>query len=357
MQVGIRFDPLVGLASYSIYLWHWPLIVLTREGSVFLPFSRPQSLSGKLILAFLSLMLGFLSWRFIEQPFRKPSRDGSVSSVVRTGAFAAVALCAIAGLIVTFSGFPARFSPRAEQLASFTNYDAMEQYRRGTCFIDSSSHLPNFDKQTCLPNGPGSPRILLIGDSHAAHLCPGLRAVMPGAAIAQITASGCRPLVKQPIQAASRCIELMNFGFDEATKQFKPDDIILAGNWQPGDIPALPATLAALRARAKKLILVGPMPHYTSDVPKLLAVAEIRHDPGLLPKSLLRNYFMMDHEMASIAAAGGVQYLSPIVALCRPTCVTLSHKQEPIQFDESHLTLDGSRMLIEQWLASSSSPL
>jgi peptidoglycan/LPS O-acetylase OafA/YrhL len=64
----LAWRPLVfiGLISYSVYLWLWPLIVFARYAGM------RESLPAAALLGAISLVAGALSWRFIEQPFRKP---------------------------------------------------------------------------------------------------------------------------------------------------------------------------------------------------------------------------------------------------------------------------------------------
>ncbi|SOS32322.1 acyltransferase [Pseudomonas syringae group genomosp. 3] len=57
---------LIGMISYSAYLWHQPLFAFARQRSLNEP-GLPLMLS----LTLLSLMLAWLSWRYVEQPFRK----------------------------------------------------------------------------------------------------------------------------------------------------------------------------------------------------------------------------------------------------------------------------------------------
>ena len=58
----------VGLISYGAYLWHWPLLVFARH----LSLTEPSELTFA-ILALLSFPLAYLSWRYIEKPFRTKS--------------------------------------------------------------------------------------------------------------------------------------------------------------------------------------------------------------------------------------------------------------------------------------------
>lgn len=57
----------VGKISYSVYLWHWPLIILSRDHVENTPFNLA-------VLGGLSLLAGWLSWRFVERPFRETGR-------------------------------------------------------------------------------------------------------------------------------------------------------------------------------------------------------------------------------------------------------------------------------------------
>ncbi len=67
----IRF---VGLISYSLYLWHWPVIVLTRQGGAFLPFTVGMNWRGRLVLVGMSMVAAVVSWYFIERPFRSSNK-------------------------------------------------------------------------------------------------------------------------------------------------------------------------------------------------------------------------------------------------------------------------------------------
>lgn len=58
----------VGLISYSVYLWHWPVIIFAKMGAI--PGINDKGLVQKVAVLLLSLFLGWLSWRFVEQPFR-----------------------------------------------------------------------------------------------------------------------------------------------------------------------------------------------------------------------------------------------------------------------------------------------
>jgi peptidoglycan/LPS O-acetylase OafA/YrhL len=87
--LGNRLLVGLGLMSYSTYLWHYPLFVFARHESV----GAPSALDyGALFL--LALALAYISWRFIEQPFRNPKRTGRlvvlIMAIVGSGGFLAL---------------------------------------------------------------------------------------------------------------------------------------------------------------------------------------------------------------------------------------------------------------------------
>ena len=66
--MNATFPVAVGLISYGAYLWHWPLLVFARHLSI----TEPSELTFA-ILALLTFPLAYLSWRYIEKPFRTKS--------------------------------------------------------------------------------------------------------------------------------------------------------------------------------------------------------------------------------------------------------------------------------------------
>jgi peptidoglycan/LPS O-acetylase OafA/YrhL len=94
----------IGLISYSLYLWHWPVLAILRY-SLGLQLKAPVALAAAGFIAALS----YLSWRFIEQPFRGTRSDRSLR---RTGSIAIAAsagVACLAGLIRLGDGIPSRF--------------------------------------------------------------------------------------------------------------------------------------------------------------------------------------------------------------------------------------------------------
>ncbi|MCZ7655196.1 MAG: SGNH hydrolase domain-containing protein [Rhodocyclaceae bacterium] len=146
-------------------------------------------------------------------------------------------------------------------------------YREGTCLLELSISHEGFS-----PGCTGErPRMVLWGDSHAAHLWPGLsKAVAPGS-VAQWTASGCPPLMHVDIPKARHCREINEWVL-KAVKEMRPEVVILAGAWfRPDDATirqGLAETLSALSADPgwqPQVVVVGSVPIWHKTLPRILA--------------------------------------------------------------------------------------
>ena len=179
----------IGLISYSAYLWHQPVFAFTRRLG-----SDPPGLTVMLGLSLLSLGLAFLSWKFVEQPFRHgprpllPSRRGVFAAALAGG----LAFLAVAALFHFGQGLPQRIAPSGQSFASL-DIDPRLRPIRGASTACSDGPAP--DLAAC-PAPPGA-TILLWGDSFAMHLGPALRASRSGgaAAVAEFTKPVCAPLL------------------------------------------------------------------------------------------------------------------------------------------------------------------
>lgn len=329
---SVRF---VGKISYSLYLWHWPVIVLLLLG---LPAAE-LGWWGQAMAVGLSFALATLSWRYVEEPFRRASFP-SRPLVWGSGAVT-VGLVAVAVILTMNSGWPQRLSPRAQQIEANIDYPLDSVFRSGTCFIHHRSQ--SFDEQECLLADDGRPRVLVLGDSHAAHLVPGLTADFPGSAISQVTAAGCRPVIEQPPGKYPYCRALTEWAFHTYLSANPPDLIILAGRWEEGDLPRLVDTLEALKARGHEVLLVGPAAEWKQFVPRLLAIAHERESGSALPDRMLdKERLSLDRRLAQFAVLSGTDYASIHAIQCDPNCLYFAPSGAPAVVDNSHFTREAS---------------
>lgn len=110
--LGLRPLVGIGLISYSLYLWHQPLFTFARV----LSFDEPGKMLFVLLLA-ACFVIAYLSWRFVEQPFRRGSVV-SVPALVSFSLVSTVSLALVGGLFHMANGFPSRvFGPDSDVAA------------------------------------------------------------------------------------------------------------------------------------------------------------------------------------------------------------------------------------------------
>ncbi len=348
---ALSFKPLVfiGLISYSLYLWHVPIIVFQGMQSTLGSGSSPRV--SKLICILVSLVVATLSWKFVELPFRNQRNPiPRISRVVlfrlATAAAAVVAAFGIAPFL--FHGFPSRYPSGAIQVASYLNYDSAKYSREGSCFITSGYEYRNFDPAQCLQVEPQKKNYLLLGDSHAALLWYGLSTTLSGVNVLQATVTGCRPTVDQPALSEDRCKRLMNYVFADFLPNHAVDRLLIAARWQDGDLAPLSRTLNWARRRGILVVLLGPMIQYDAPLPRLLALS-IRGNDRAIPDEHRVNQRPLDGAMSALARRKGVDYVSFYQALCGPqSCDEFAANGIPLQFDYGHLTKEGSVLVAQK---------
>jgi peptidoglycan/LPS O-acetylase OafA/YrhL len=159
----------VGLISYSLYLWHWPLLVLFR---FFANGDNPTAIEST-ALVIVAFVLAYLSWRFVERPVRTSSFRPW--SIIGGGIATAAAVCALGVMIVQNAGFASRISPEVEKMRSL---DVMWQWD-----CPASKTFDELAGSYCVFGTPwddSSTRAILWGDSHAEHMAPMLEAAATG---------------------------------------------------------------------------------------------------------------------------------------------------------------------------------
>ena len=258
----------VGLISYSLYLWHWPLLVFQRSNEMLVRVD-PADRRGKLAVLALSFLLATLSWRFVETPFRKgrlrPAR-GPLFGIALAGC---TVLATCAAFFVASGGFPKRFGPTALAVARFVDYEPVSEWREGKCFLVKNS---SFQPGDCLRRDGARPQYLLVGDSTAAQLYPGLVRSFPQLNILQANVASC-PLLLTPSseqRLLPHCAEMAHFLFDEYLPQRPVDTVLMAGGWKSQELPELGQTIAWIRAHGMKVVVFGPTGLYRFPLPELL---------------------------------------------------------------------------------------
>lgn len=170
----------VGLISYSAYLWHQPLFVFARQRS----FKEPEPFLFAL-LSVASLVLGHLSWRYIEVPFRK---RGKVSNL-RLLLYASIA----AGFFITVGLIGWATDGDLGGRSSIPNIARVGEGITANLSISSACERGSDDSSSCTEGN--TPEVLVWGDSYAMHLVPGLAASNPNIKLVHKVTAFCGPFL------------------------------------------------------------------------------------------------------------------------------------------------------------------
>ena len=337
-QAPLRF---VGLISYSLYLWHWPLVAL------FCGHGPSPSLRTRLAFIALSFVLAALSYRFVEQPFRrKPYRTGTRRVLLR----AAAATTAVAVLALGIPRAAAALRPNSAFAEQVLNYRKSHpsKTRNGVCFLDSGFRdFSHFKPDICLALAPDRRNLLVLGDSHAAHFTPAFAETRPDIHVLQATASGCPPLRKG--SGAPRCRKLYEYVFEEYLPKHHVDTIVLASHWPGTSSGDIKNTVAHLRKFARRVVVFGPVAEYDDDVPRLLARSLLENDPALPTRHLRRGVRRRDDEIERALRRSKIEYYSVYDATCPGRkCTLWVAPGVPMQIDAHHLSLPGAKLVLER---------
>jgi peptidoglycan/LPS O-acetylase OafA/YrhL len=338
----------IGLLSYPLYLWHWPLLTFARL-STDNPHS-PYPIAAALVL---SLALAWLTYRFIERPVRRIRGSGRLAAGLLAGM---ALLIGWTWLVRKERGFPDRYPALLNEIAAY-NHNPAESVRQGTYFLSGDQDETNFkvDPQEI---DPAKHTLVLWGDSHAASLYPGLNAVYgPRLNIVQRTAAKTPPFVPEYFNPGQ--LRSINNFVLATIKRVQPEWVLVHANWLEYDWPQVEQTLLRLQGLTRaKIILVGPVPQWIGGLPHQLYNHARRHPASPVPRrmrdGLDPRVADVDQRMAALAARLGVAYISPASLLQDKdgTLVRTSDTADSlVTHDISHLTVAGSRFLVAKFPA------
>ena len=339
-----------GLISYSLYLWHQPLLVFNRY------MSAKSDASVRIAILLAAFALAFVSWRYIEKPFR----HRNVTTRKQVYSFCAVSFAAIIGfgLYAGQDGLPSRYTKEQQALLSYLQYNAPAGQPKDNahCFLgEDETHKAL--SASCFDSGS----VLLWGDSHANALAKGLRYKL-GEKLNETTSSACLPLIDTHFPHRKHCQTTNDFVI-EHIQQANYDTIVLHGNWisHPDKIDALSETLAALQTVNARIIVVGGVPHYLPDLPSFLLTKRLLLDADSAPVKVEPTLFAeieaIDTKlMAASKQFDNVTFVSALASFCasQEQCqvilpsATEERQWVPAAWDYGHVTLEGALLLSDQ---------
>lgn len=359
----------VGLLSYSLYLWHWPILAGLRV------YTASIHLDPALAAAALPLVF-FVSWlscRYVEQPFRSRSAM-PVPRMSRILGAGSAAVLAVSALSLITLGFPARLEgPARLALAAASDIDPLRSRcedgtRTAACRFGAAGHQASY---------------AIIGDSHAAAIRPAVEASgIMGAQAGTLYWKPVCPLladaeiINHPDHA--ECTDFKNRMWQEIEGNPNLQTIVLAGRWPyqvTGSLPesgganrtwlvdretiepspeetkrvferSLARTLDRLDKLGRRAIIIGSLPEPGFDVPHSVAIARQRgrtESAGIERTVVARRLSEADRLLARAAARhANVRFLPIWESFCTAALCPVVQDGVPIYYDDDHLSLRGA---------------
>jgi len=213
----------IGLLSYSAYLWHQPLIVFTKH---LIP--RELTLDVTFVLVVLTFACAYVSWRFVERPFRSKGKVSSRTVMVLSMS----GLFALAGTGVL--GYLKGGSPERTGLPGYVAASFERTQAGSSCFSASQIHVS--ESWLCDVGSEGAPQFALFGDSHARSLLPAFEEAARSSGVSGVFAGsvGCIPFQQvyalRPDQDERNCRQLNERMLDAVRSGHIPR-VYLAARW------------------------------------------------------------------------------------------------------------------------------
>ncbi|MBS0563973.1 MAG: acyltransferase [Proteobacteria bacterium] len=367
----------IGLISYSLYLWHWPILVLAR-----LRFGTDNLSAWETAGAVaLALLMAWTSWRFIERPFRlRHGKRARRATVFATAAVAAIAVGLPSATVVIRSGLPGRLP---ENVQSYLVAAAQKPSDADPC---ANAKPP---ARLCDIGQPGAndASVLLWGDSHAGALAHGLdltlRRLGQSGALAYKLA--CPPMLgveRIDGGVVKGCAAFNDQVMAELTRRKDLRTVILYSRWtlssegrgewpwallRPvGDETAAGGetenftvfrdhfgrTIEAIVATGRRVVIIQGTPNFSFSPPESLVALQMIGAPApVAPDATeIRERNSRTNQVIEAATQlGHVVVLDPLPILCDPRCIT-ELGGRPLYSDSDHLSYAGSDYLAPRLL-------
>lgn len=316
----------LGDCSYSVYLAHFPVIVLF----LYRPFSgtvlKTSGLGQTAALVLLIAGASALLFKLVEQPFRSAPH-------IWRGVAAAAAL----SLVISQGGLSLQKAlvPEQEMLIAQAWYDR-DEYRCGK--LSRIRHPTAISCEITRSHSAPARRVLLVGDSHADAIKSAVAAAAEGANVAVYFM-----VENNPLLAGGTTPERLV----EEARARGAETIILHYSAANIDFRAIDRLVALAKAAHLGVAFIMPVPAWDRHVPKMLW--HHAQDGGGLSTQSRADYLRINRSLQD--RLNSIDYdrfrVYPVAdALCQSSCLLISQSGRPLYFDTAHLTRTGSRMLI-----------
>lgn len=329
-----RFIVFFGLISYSAYLWHQPIFALTRHS-----YGGAVSDIWYVLLSLLSLLLAYVSWKWIEAPFR--SKEKFNRNQIFSSSAAGIFVFVIIGSTLSLTDGLLRFRPMEEQKI-YEEFIELGEYNPVNMAAFSLQPFDHSDVRK---------KLFVVGDSYAEDL---VNAIVESNLNLKYQVStyripaNCGVLYIERSELESyqptSCFSRPNFFNEPRVSELlnQADEVWVASSWLDWQLEFLGRSLSKLDAMSEQLTLFG------SKAFELKSASQFKNEFGM--SGLVRKFEISDRQrslssqLQTIAEQTGITYIDPMYVICESnlTCQHSYDGQNVISVDGGHLTKYGA---------------
>jgi peptidoglycan/LPS O-acetylase OafA/YrhL len=365
----------IGLISYSLYLWHWPIIVFVNY------IGLELSLMDRLCLVVFSIGVAYLSYRFVEQPIRVTKQKPKIT-VLRTYILPSLVLVVCCSVVISLGGITSRFNDSVVIMDEAINSHSNVIREKCHSALAGANDAPD---NTCLLGKlNASVKGFMFGDSHANHYT-GFVDVLSneeGVLVQDYTLDRCPPIFDlywgKSKYKAERC-KLRN----DMAKRYSVDEgfdfIVLAASWpnerstmiydyeanhyikgkavEPYLAEKIESTIAFYANMNIKTVVITDTPFIVENKPNCPLKKELFNGGMECSIKDSPNDFL-DQLLSKLSKKyKNLEVLSPRDVICSDGLCQLSLNGLPLYRDEDHLNDEGSRELGREFVKSNATSL
>jgi peptidoglycan/LPS O-acetylase OafA/YrhL len=346
----------IGLISFPLYLWHWPLLVFAKQSS-----TQEPSVPLLLLVVAISIALAWLTYRLIERPIRFGKSEG-----VRKALFLSLLMIIVGYLglnIYKRDGLSFRMPQSLQKIAAFSNdyyKDSNYECLIGVTDTDSTNPDHCFNKASNTNKS-----ILLWGDSYAWAIYAGINKVAsPNANVYLMSKAGCPPILADERLKNNSC-NTQNARVIDVIKTEKYDQVVLIARWDHWNyqsdqyIPNISKTIDQLKLLGvKQIYVVGPPPEWHPGLQEVLIKQALRdkltHKLADRISEGVTTSPALDQQLNKLAQEKGISYISLLNILCnKDGCITKAgdEPEDLIGYDDGHFSRKGGAFVAKQFSA------
>ena len=346
----------IGLISYSLYLWHWPVWVYFR---IYINNGQPNA-AEVVGLAVVSIALATLSYRYVEQPLRRPRWNAQ--RTVSAGLACIVTIFCASMYVDSADGLPQRLSPQAQAMRS------LEVMWEWPCTEQRIDVIPGAYCVFGAPWRTAKYKTMIWGDSHAQHFAPIFDAINADPERSFLVFAGCPAVLGDEVfllkpenpSYADHCRRFHSNGVKLLMEDTSINQVVLTANWMelpwriqghlPDGLPAMTGAMMKLvketSAPDRRFFLMGMVPPLPLEIVECAA----RANTNLLRRACVPAVRSSDADAIKLKTAStdamlievaesfpNVAVVLPTEKLCRNDACELSLDSEFLYRDQGHI--------------------